>query len=135
MTDYSGSDLFSSPGDSPYSTYSSSDKTKGAPWIFLLAGFALILIVPVVKFLILPPQGNGAWVGHLLFWLTSLLAFLAPIAVFSVIDLKRQLDFNYPSNSKTVRLARTFFLVVGLLLSLLNAYGLASELARVLNVG
>lgn len=135
MTDYSGSDLFSSPGDSPYSTYSSSEKTKGAPWLFLLIGLVAVSLALFVKLAILHPQGDAAWAGHLIYWLISLLAFLTPIALFSIVDLRRQLDFNYPSNTKTVRFTRTAFLIVGLGLSLVNVYDLASELARVLNVG
>jgi hypothetical protein len=50
------------------------------------------------------------------------------------VDLKRQLNLDYPSNSKSVKRMKSFFLLVGLGFSLVSVYQLASELARVLNV-
>jgi prepilin signal peptidase PulO-like enzyme (type II secretory pathway) len=81
------------------------------------------------------PSGDFAALGHAGFWLLSLLAFLVPIAFFSITDLKRQLVIDYPTHPKTVRTAKTAFLVIGLLASLFQVYQLATELSKLLNVG
>jgi hypothetical protein len=73
--------------------------------------------------------------GHAGFWLLSLLAFLVPIAFFSISDLKRQLVIDYPTHPKTVRTAKTAFLLIGLVASLFQVYQLATELSKLLNVG
>lgn len=118
--------------DSPVS-YVEPPRAKGAPWIVLGLGFLAVVSAAVIKLLI-APSGDLAWLGHLGYWILSLLVFLIPVAVFSIVDLKRQLNLDYPSNTKSVKRMKSLFLLVGLGFSLLSVYQLASELARVLNV-
>jgi hypothetical protein len=118
--------------DSPV-TYVEPPRAKGAPWVVLGLGFIAVSGASALK-LVVSPSGDMAWVGHLAYWILSLLVFLIPVAVFSIVDLKRQLNLDYPSNTKSVRRMKGFFLLIGLALSLVSVYQLASELARVLNV-
>jgi hypothetical protein len=118
--------------DTPVS-YVDPPRAKGAPWIFLVLGFLAVIATPAIKLLV-APAGDLAWLGHLAYWILSLLVFLIPVAVFSIVDLKRQLNLDYPSNTKSVRRIKGLFLLLGLGFSLLSVYQLASELARVLNV-
>lgn len=118
--------------DSPV-TYVEPPRAKGAPWIVLALGFVAVAGASALKLLV-APSGDLAWLGHLAYWILSLLVFLIPVAVFSIVDLKRQLNLDYPSNTKSVRRMKGFFLLFGLALSLVSVYQLASELARVLNV-
>lgn len=114
-------------------SYVEPPRAKGAPWIVLFLGFAAVISASLVK-LFIAPAGDLAWLGHLGYWILSLVVFLIPVAIFSIVDLKRQLNLDYPSNSKSVRRMKGLFLLLGLGLSLVSVYQLASELARVLNV-
>lgn len=114
-------------------SYLEPPRAKGAPWIVLVLGFLAVIGASAVK-LLAAPSGDLAWLGHLGFWVLSLLVFLIPIAFFSIVDLKRQLNLDYPSNTRSVRRIKGLFLLVGLVLSLVSVFQLASELARVLNV-
>lgn len=136
MSDYFGSsDSFSSqPATAVVWQDKAAVKTPGAPWLILLGGILLLAAETTAKF-IFPPQGDSAWLGFAGLWLLNLISFLLPIALFSIIDLKRQLNLDYPSNTKNVRHAKFAFLVLGIAISMLNVYDLASELARMLNVG
>jgi hypothetical protein len=118
--------------DTPVS-YAEPPRAKGAPWIVLVLGFLAVIAASAIK-LVVAPSGDLAWLGHFAYWILSLLVFLIPVAVFSIVDLKRQLNLDYPSNTKSVRRMKSLFLLVGLGLSLVSVYQLASELARVLNV-
>lgn len=133
MSNFFGDDSFSVATPAAV-TWQEPVKGKGAPWIYLVVGLALITLVFVAK-LLFPANGESAWVSHLFYWILSMAAFLAPIAAFSLIDLKRRLDPNYSSQGRTVRQARFGFLLLGLVFSIVNVFFLASELARVLNVG
>lgn len=132
------SDFF---GDSPttdaFATaqpYTPIASPKGAPWWLLGIGVLTISVTITAKML-LSPNGNSAWALHLAFWLLILVAFLVPVAFFSIVDLKRQANLDYPTSPKSVKTAKTAFLAVGLLTSIYMVYDLASELARILNVG
>ena len=114
-------------------TYVEPPRAKGAPWLVLALGFLAVIAASALKLLV-APAGDLAWLGHLAYWMLSLFVFLIPVAVFSIVDLKRQLNLDYPSNTKSVRRMKGLFLLVGLGLSLVSVYQLASELARVLNV-
>lgn len=132
MSDYFGGDSFSSAA--PAQIWREQEPAKGAPWLILGGGLAAVVLTLVVKF-VLPPAGDLAALGHAGFWLLSLLAFLVPIAFFSIVDLKRQLVIDYPTHPKTVRTAKTAFLLIGLVASLFQVYQLATELSKLLNVG
>ena len=132
MSDYFGGDSFSSAA--PATVWREQEPAKGAPWLILAGGLAAIAFVFVLK-LLLAPSGDLAALGHAGFWLLSLLAFLVPIAFFSISDLKRQLVIDYPTHPKTVRTAKTAFLLIGLVASLFQVYQLATELSKLLNVG
>lgn len=109
-------------------------KTPGAPWWILAVGLAVLAIEVAAKSLF-PPQGDAAWLTFLSLWMLNMVSFLAPIAAFSIVDLKRQLNLDYPSSTKNVRHAKLIFLIIGISVSVLNVFDLASELARMLNVG
>jgi hypothetical protein len=131
------SDYFGGDSTSPTATatvWREQEPAKGAPWTILIGGFLSIAIVLVLS-LVLRPSGDLASAGLAGFWLFSLLAFLVPVAFFSVTDLKRQLVLDYPTHPKTVRTAKFGFLIVGLLASLFQVYQLATELSKLLNVG
>jgi hypothetical protein len=132
VSDYFGGDSFSSTP--PATAWVEREPAKGAPWLILGAGLAAVAVVFIIKFLF-TPSGDLAALGHAGFWSLSLLAFLVPIAFFSITDLKRQLVIDYPTHPKTVRTAKTAFLVIGLLASLFQVYQLATELSKLLNVG
>jgi len=132
VSDYFGGDSFSSAA--PATVWREQEPAKGAPWLILGGGLAAIALVLVLKF-VFTPSGDLAALAHAAFWLLSLLAFLVPIAFFSITDLKRQLVIDYPTHPKTVRTAKTAFLVIGLLASLFQVYQLATELSKLLNVG
>jgi hypothetical protein len=108
-------------------------RAKGAPWLVLGLGFFAVALAFLSKIFI-APSGDLAWLAHLGYWILSLLVFLIPVAIFSIVDLKRQLNLDYPSNSKSVKRMKSLFLLLGLGFSLVSVYQLASELARVLNV-
>jgi uncharacterized metal-binding protein len=118
--------------DSPAS-YIEPPRAKGAPWLVLVLGFLAVAVAFISKIFV-APSGDLAWLGHLGYWILSLLVFLIPVAIFSIVDLKRQLNLDYPSNSKSVKRMKSLFLLLGLGFSLVSVYQLASELARVLNV-
>jgi hypothetical protein len=132
VSDYFGGDSFSSAAPAPI--WHEQEPAKGAPWLILAGGLAAVAIVLVVD-LLFTPSGDFAALGHAGFWLLSLLAFLVPIAFFSIVDLKRQLVIDYPTRPKTVRTVKTAFLVIGLLASIFQVYQLATELSKLLNVG
>jgi hypothetical protein len=132
VSDYFGGDSFSSAA--PATVWREQEPAKGAPWLILAGGLAAIAVVFVLK-IFLTPSGDFAALGHAGFWLLSLLAFLIPIAFFSISDLKRQLVIDYPTHPKTVRTAKTGFLILGLVASLFQVYQLATELSKLLNVG
>lgn len=132
MSDYFGSDSFSQTTTA--TVWKETEPAKGAPWIFLAGGVVASILVFVVKLLV-QPSGDFAAVGHSLYWLLSLLAFLVPFAFFSIVDLKRQLVIDYPTHPKTVRTTKFAFLIFGLLVSLFHVYELATELSKLLNVG
>lgn len=109
------------------------EKVKGAPWWVLISGFVFVVITPVVK-LFVSPAGDLAFVGHSIYWLISLMAFLLPMAFFTLINLKRQIELGYPTSRSTLSRVRTAFLAFGLIASLLQVYQLATELSKLLNV-
>lgn len=133
MSNFFGDDTFSVATPAAV-TWQEPVKGKGAPWIYLLVGLILIGAVFISKFLF-PASGELAWAHHLFYWILSMAAFLGPIAAFSLVDLKRRLDPNYSSQGRTVRHARFAFLLIGLVFSIINVFFLASELARIMNVG
>jgi prepilin signal peptidase PulO-like enzyme (type II secretory pathway) len=132
VSDYFGGDSFSPAA--PATVWREQDPAKGAPWLIMGGGLLAVILVLVLNFLF-APAGDYAALGHAGFWLLSLLAFLVPIALFSITDLKRQLVIDYPTHPKTVRTAKTAFLVIGLVASLFQVYQLATELSKLLNVG
>lgn len=132
MSDYFGGDSFSSAA--PATVWREQEPAKGAPWPILAAGVAAIALVFLVKF-VLAPSGDLALLGHGCYWFLSLLAFLVPIACFSINDLQRQLVIDYPTHPKVVRTAKSAFLSLGLVASLFQVYQLATELSKILNVG
>jgi hypothetical protein len=109
-------------------------KVKGAPWWVLISGLVLVALTPVAK-LFVSPSGDAAFIGHLFYWVLSLSAFLLPMAFFTVINLKRQIQLGYPTNRATLSRVRIAFLALGLTGSLFQAYQLATELSKLLNVG
>lgn len=109
-------------------------KAKGAPWLIILAGLLAVVATVVMQFVV-RPSGNSAALGFGLYWLFSLLAFLVPLAFFSVIDLKRQLNADYPSNPNNVKLGKLSLIFGGLLGSMFQVYQLATALSKALNVG
>lgn len=110
------------------------ERAKGAPWWVLVIGLTFVVATPSAK-LFLTPSGDMAFVGHSIYWLVSLMAFLLPLAFFTVINLKRQIELGYPTSRSTLSRVRTAFLAFGLVASLLQAYQLATELSKLLNVG
>ncbi len=134
MSDYFGSDAFSQGNTPTAGVWQELEPAKGAPWLILGGGAAAITLVFVLKFA-LRPVGDLAALGHAGFWFLSLVAFLVPVAFFSIVDLKRQLVIDYPTHPKTVRTAKFSFLIFGLAASLFQVYELATELSKLLNVG
>jgi hypothetical protein len=132
LSDYFGGESFS---QTPVATvWKETEPAKGAPWFYLGAGFGAIVLVLVAK-IFLHPAGDFAALGHAFYWLLSLIAFLVPVALFSIADLKRQLVIDYPTHPKTVRTVKFGFLIFGLAASLFQVYELATELSKLLNVG
>lgn len=129
-------DMFS--GEAEYETELDSDdwstrKAPGAPYWILGLG-ALFIFLAVAPNIVLADQFRSNLFGMVTLWLISLVAFLAPFAIFSEVDLKRQLDPSYGSLKSSVRRNARLFALLGFALSLVNIYFLADHLSRVLNV-
>lgn len=115
------------------STSSPSAEGK-APWIWLILGASLLVVLLAISFF-LKPSGDGVAIGYTIYWLISLGAFLVPFGFFVTGDLKqRSNSVFYYTNPKTVSKVRTIYLIFGLLVSTVFVYGLADELSRILNV-
>lgn len=129
-------DMFS--GAAEYETELESEdwserKAPGAPYWVLGIGFFLVLLA-VSPNIFLADQFRSNLVGMILLWAASLAAFLIPFALFSEMDLKRQLDPSYGSLKSAVRRNARLFALFGFGVSLVNVYFLADYLSRVLNV-
>jgi hypothetical protein len=108
-------------------------RAPGAPYWILGVGLILVLI-SVSPNILVAELFRSNLVGMILLWAGSLLAFLVPFALFSEIDLKRQLDPSYGSLKSSVRRNARVFALLGFGFSLINVYFLADYLSRVLNV-
>ena len=129
-------DMFSS--DAEYETDLESEdwserKAPGAPYWILVLGLFLVTL-SVAPNLILAEQFRSNLGGMVLLWAGSLFAFLIPFALFSELDLKRQLDPSYGSLKSALRRNARVFALIGFAASLINVYFLADYLSRVLNV-
>lgn len=111
----------------------SSRKAPGAPYWILGLG-TLFVFMAVAPNIFLADQFRSNLFGMVILWLVSLVAFLAPFAFFSEVDLKRQLDPSYGSLKSSVRRNARLFALLGFFLSLVNVYFLADYLSRALNV-
>lgn len=108
-------------------------KAPGAPYWILAVGLVLVLL-SVFPSIFLADLFRANLIAMSALWVGSLLAFLVPFAVFSELDLKRQLDPSYGSLKSAVRRNARIFAFLGFLFSLVNVYFLADYLSRVLNV-
>lgn len=131
---------YNTSGDEPFGSYYEEDfapqvvgKRPRAPYEFLIAGLVLILTLLLLRIF-----GPSSWdlsiLAGIAFWLGSLLVFLVPFALFSEINLGRQLNPDYRSNKQTARTAVFAFVIVGFLASLVHMTFLSSLLGRLLNV-
>ena len=111
----------------------SSGKRPRAPYEFLIIGLALLVTLLILRMLLPSSVGLNPLIGAG-FWLMSLLAFIVPFAVFSEINLGRQLNPDYQSNKQTARTNVFVFVLFGFLTSLVHMFFLSSLLARILNV-
>ena len=96
--------------------------------------WVLLVLISVSPNILVAELFRSNLVGMILLWAGSLLAFLVPFALFSEIDLKRQLDPSYGSLKSSVRRNARVFALLGFGFSLINVYFLADYLSRVLNV-
>lgn len=131
---------FNQNGNEPFGSYYQdapiqqfSGKRPRAPFEFLIIGLVLALTL-----LILRVFGPASWsldllIG-LLFWVGSLFVFLVPFALFSEINLARQLNPDYRSNKQSAKTAVFGFVIFGFLASLVHMLYVSSLLARLLNV-
>jgi len=104
-----------------------------APWHFLMIGAGATLLLLLV-WVFVRPAGEFVILGNLLYWFVSMAAYLAPFMMFVIADMKiRTSSTYYYTNPKTVSGVRGIYLVSGLLISTIFAYGAADELSRVLN--
>lgn len=128
-----GSEPFGSyyQDDIPYAT--TSVKRPRAPYELLVAGFLL-----TVGLLLLRLFGPSGWsfdvVVSALFWVGSLFGFLVPFAVYSEVNLARQLNPDYRSNKQNAKNAVFGFVLFGFLSSIVHMSYISSLLARLLNV-
>lgn len=129
-------DMFSGPAE--YETEIESEdwserKAPGAPYWVLGVGVLLVLLA-VAPNIVLAETFRSNLVGMIILWVASLAAFLLPFALFSEIDLRRQLDPSYGSLKSSVRRNARLFALFGFGASLVNVYFLADYLSRILNV-
>ena len=111
----------------------STGKRPRAPHEFLIVG--LVLVLTLLGLRIFGPSSWSLDVPvSLLFWFSSLLAFLVPFALFSEINLTRQLSPDYRSNKSTAASAVKIFVLFGFIASLVHVFFLSSLLGRLLNV-
>lgn len=111
----------------------STGKRPRAPHEFLIVGLVLILSLLVLRIF-----GPSSWsldvLVSLAFWFLSLIVFLVPFAVFSEVNLSRQLSPDYRSNKSSAASAVRIFVLFGFLASLVHVFFLSSLLGRLLNV-
>lgn len=131
---------FNSNGNEPFGSYyeeqyapQNSSKRPRAPYEFLILGLLALLSLLIYRFFFPATFALNPYVGAAL-WLMSLLAFILPFAVFSEINLGRQLNPDYRSNKQTARTAVFIFVLFGFATSLVHMLSLSSLLARILNV-
>ena len=129
-------DMFS--GEAEYETEVESGdwsegKAPGAPYWILGLGLLLVFLTlsPNIFF---AEQFRSNLLGMIAIWGASLVAFQLPFALFSEVDLRRQLDPSYGSLKSAVRRNARLFALFGFAASLINVYFLADYLSRVLNV-
>lgn len=131
---------FNQGGNEPFGTYYQdepiqqfSGKRPRAPFEFLIVGFVLSIALLVLRVF-----GPASWSLDLIvsfsFWVGSLIIFLVPFALFSEINLARQLNPDYRSNKQSAKTAVFGFVIFGFLGSLVHMLYVSSLLARLLNV-
>ncbi len=132
---------FNQNGSEPFGSYYQDDtayaatsvKRPRAPYELLVAG-----LVISVALIILRIFGPSDWsfdvLVSVLFWIGSIVGFLIPFAIYSEVNLARQLNPDYRSNKQNAKNAVFGFVVFGFLVSLVHMFYLSSLLARLLNV-
>lgn len=131
---------FNQSGNEPFGTYYQdepiqqiSGKRPRAPFEFLIVGFVLSIALLVFRVF-----GPASWlldpIIGLVFWVSSLVVFLVPFALFSEVNLARQLNPDYRSNKQSAKTAVFSFVIFGFLASLVHMFYVSSVLARILNV-
>lgn len=135
-----GSMTFNQSGNEPFGSYYQEEsipqyagKRPRAPFEFLIVGLFLTLLLLGLRVF-----GPASWSLDLLigatFWFSSLIAFLVPFALFSEVNLARQLNPDYRSNKQSAKTAVFGFVLFGFLASLVHMLYVSSLLARLLNV-
>lgn len=109
-------------------------KRPRAPYEFLIFGFILASSLLIARVFGPAEWDFDLFVGTM-FWVGSMAAFLLPFALFSEINLARQLNPDYRSNKESAKRFVFLFVVFGLVTSLVQVFFVSSLLARVLNVG
>jgi hypothetical protein len=103
------------------------------PLQILYFGCAAVILTLVVS-RVLAPTGIGAWAPYLLIWLFSVVAYVAPFAIFYLANGKVEREnATLKYDRKTVNLARFGLLVVGLISSVYISFFLATEISKALN--
>ena len=105
------------------------------PLQILFFGYAAVVLVFVAS-IVLAPKGIGAWAPYLLIWLLSVIAYVAPFAIFYLANSKVERDHaSFKYDRKVVNTARFGLLVVGLISSTFISFFLATEISKALNGG
>ena len=103
------------------------------PLQILFFGYAAVVLVLVLS-LVLAPKGIGAWAPYLLIWLFSVLAYVAPFAIFYLANGKVERESaSLKYDRKVVNTARFGLLAFGLASSIFISFFAATEIARTLN--
>jgi hypothetical protein len=131
---------FNQGGNEPFGTYyvdeptqQFSGKRPRAPFEFLIVGLFLSIALLVLR-IFGPPSWSLDLVVGASFWVGSLIVFLFPFAIFSEINLARQLNPDYRSNKQSAKTAVFSFVIFGFLASLVHMLYVSSLLARLFNV-
>ncbi len=105
------------------------------PLGILFAGYGAVVLVLVLT-LVLSPTGINAWVPYLLFWVVSVLAYVAPFTLFYLANGKVERESkSLKYDRKAVNFARFGLLIVGLVSSTTISLFLATEISKTLNAG
>lgn len=131
---------FNQSGTEPFGSYYqeepvylTSKKRPRAPYELLIGGLAVSLLLLGLR-IFGPSELAFDLLVSAMFWLGSLTAFLVPFAIYSEINLARQLNPDYRSNKQSARNAVFAFVLGGFIASLVHMFYFSSLLARLLNV-